>query len=83
MHLVAHLSGFGTVDWPIEKLAADTFVILRFWDGDDILSHLIRDAHEFLQMETGLDGNILSRPFSKLSGLATHSEDTVAVPRAS
>jgi hypothetical protein len=61
------------VDWPIEKLAADIFVMLRFWDGDNILSHLLRDAYELLQMETGLDGNIFLHPFSKLSGLATHS----------
>jgi hypothetical protein len=65
--------GLELVDWPIEKLAADIFVMLRFWDGDNILSHLLRDAYELLQMETGLDGNIFLRPFSQLSGLATHS----------
>jgi hypothetical protein len=36
--------GLELVDWPIEKLAADIFVMLRFWDGDNILSHLLCDA---------------------------------------
>jgi hypothetical protein len=50
--------GLELVDWSVEKLSADIFVMLQNWDKPTILGHCIRDAYELLQMETGLEGNI-------------------------
>jgi hypothetical protein len=66
--------GLELVDWTVEKLSADVFVMLQHhWDKDTILGHCLRDAYELLQMETGLEGNIFSYNFEHLGHLATHS----------
>jgi hypothetical protein len=65
--------GLELVDWPVEKLSADIFVMLQNWDQPTLLGHCLRDAYELLQMETGLEGNIFSYNFEHLGHLATHS----------
>lgn len=50
--------GLDLVDWTVEKLAADVFLMLLHlhWDDDSILGRCLRCAYELLQMETGLEG---------------------------
>ena len=65
--------GLELVDWPIEKLSADIFVMLQHWDSPGGLGCCLREAYQLLQMETGLEGNIFSHKFAQFGILATHS----------
>ena len=65
--------GLGLVDWPVEKLAADVFIMLQHWNSSGVLGCCLRDAYELLQMETGLEGNIFRLSFRDFGILATHS----------
>ena len=74
LNFVPSLASFiELVDWTVEKLTADVFVMLQHWDSPDALGICLRNAYELLQMEMGLEGNIFSLDFKVYGCLATHS----------
>jgi hypothetical protein len=71
--LPSQFQGMNLRQWSIEKLASDISILLRHWNSDSTLGKLFLQVYESFQMELGLNGNIFSRPYSKLKDLATHS----------
>lgn len=71
--LPSQFQGMNLRQWSIEKLSSDIAILLRHWNSDSTLGNTFLQVYESFQMEIGLNGNIFSRPYSKLKDLATHS----------
>ena len=65
--------GIGMKKWSIEKLAKDITTLVRHWQTDSTLGQILQLVYESFQMEVGLDGNILTRPYQRFGDLASHS----------
>eukprot|EP00956_Cyclotella_meneghiniana_P035617 scaffold116441_cov45-Cyclotella_meneghiniana.AAC.1 len=71
--LPSEYQGIGLRQWSIEKLGRDLAMLLRHWGSDSTLARSFQALYEAFQMEVGVNGNVLSRSYSELSHLATHS----------
>ena len=56
----------------LEKLAMSLSWLQRFWGVPDGAGHVVREAYERLQIETGLEGNIFLRSYKRFGILASH-----------
>jgi hypothetical protein len=59
--------------WSIEKLGKDISILLQHWGSNSTLGNSLQVVYESFMMELGLEGNIFTRPYTKLQALASHS----------
>ena len=71
--LPAKYQGLGLPNMALEKLAMSLSWLQRFWGVPDGAGHVVREAYERLQIETGLEGNIFLRSYKRFGILATHT----------
>ena len=71
--LPVQYQGLGLPNLSLEKLADSLKLLQRHWGTTSDLGMALRCSFELVQMETGLQGNFLSRDISSLGCLATHS----------
>jgi hypothetical protein len=63
----------GMKKWSIEKLAKDITTLIQHWQTNSTLGQVLQLVYESFQMEVGLDGNIITRSYTQLGDLASHS----------
>jgi hypothetical protein len=71
--LPVNFQGLGLPNMALEKLAESLSWLQRFWGVEEGAGHVVREAYERLQMETGLNGNVFQRSFDRFGILASHT----------
>ena len=71
--LPRRFQGLGLPVFSLEKLADCLSLLQRHWNSNSTLGRALKCSFELVQLETGLAGNFLSRNFTRLGNLATHS----------
>ena len=71
--LPIQFQGLGLPNFAIEKLADSIHFIHRHWDMNNSIGRALRIVFELVQIETGLEGNFVTRDYSTLGCLASPS----------
>ncbi len=71
--LPRRFQGLGLPIFSLEKLADCLRLLQRHWGTESTLGKALKCSFELVQVETGLEGNFLTRSYSRLSNLASHS----------
>lgn len=63
--LPVEFQGLGQPNMALEKLAESLAWLQRFWGVKEGAGHVVREAYERLQIETGLAGNVFLRSYER------------------
>ena len=71
--LPIQFQGLGLPNFAIEKLSDSLHFIHHHWDMNNSIGRALRVVFELVQVETGLEGNFLTRDYSTFEYLASPS----------
>ena len=60
-------------DLNIERLGRKVFFLRRHWNTPEVMGQMLKHAYEVFQVDVGLDGNVFTRNFERLSQLSAQN----------